>query len=116
MISTSMSAALRPTAAHLWKTFRSKPNAIPVDEQNCSPSYRNRVHLPTGMLFGITTNGVQLQTGIVFTFDRIPHKVQTVEQLKLDFNREYVFSGAAVRIKATPMSITITAIAPATSA
>ena len=48
-------ASLRPTAAHLWKTFRSKPNAIPVDEQNCSPSHRNRVHLPTGMLFGITT-------------------------------------------------------------
>ncbi|MGA8441530.1 MAG: hypothetical protein WB762_32245, partial [Candidatus Sulfotelmatobacter sp.] len=23
--------------------------------QNCSPSHRNRVHLPTGMLFGITT-------------------------------------------------------------
>src|SRR5271167_4866995 len=44
-----------PTAIRLWKTFRSKLNAIPVDEQNCSPSHRNRVHLPTGMLFGITT-------------------------------------------------------------
>src|ERR1700674_1913401 len=39
----------------LWKTFRSKPNTIPVDEQNCSPSRRNRVHLQAGMLFGITT-------------------------------------------------------------
>src|SRR6266581_537870 len=48
-------ASLPPTAAHLWKTFRSKLNAIPVDEQNCSPSHRNHVHLPTGMLFGITT-------------------------------------------------------------
>src|SRR5713226_5898432 len=48
-------ASLRPTAAHLWKTFRSKLNAIPVDEQNCSPSHRNGVHLQTGMLFGITT-------------------------------------------------------------
>src|SRR5437660_4033977 len=48
-------ASLPPTAAHLWKTFRSKPNTIPVDEQNCSPSHRNRVHLQTGMLFGITT-------------------------------------------------------------
>src|SRR5437879_13773676 len=48
-------ASLRPTAAHLWKTFRSKLNAIPVDEQNCSPSHRNHVHLPTGMLSGITT-------------------------------------------------------------
>src|SRR5229473_8340675 len=48
-------ASLRPTAAHLWKTFRSKLNAIPVDEQNCSPSHRNHVHFQTGMLFGITT-------------------------------------------------------------
>src|SRR5664279_5339329 len=37
------------------KTFRSKPNAIPVDDTNCSPSHRNHVHLQTGMLFGITT-------------------------------------------------------------
>ena len=48
-------ASLPPTAARLWKTFRSKPNAIPVDDKNCSPSHRNRVHLQTGMLFGITT-------------------------------------------------------------
>jgi len=48
-------ALLRPSSVHLWKTFRSKPNTIPVDGQNCSPSHRNRVHLQTGMLFGITT-------------------------------------------------------------
>jgi hypothetical protein len=48
-------ASLRPTAIRLWKTFRSKLNTIPVDEQNCSPSHRNCVHLQTGMLFGITT-------------------------------------------------------------
>src|SRR6202521_590512 len=48
-------ALLRPSSVPLWKTFRSKPNTIPVDEQNCSPSHRNRVHLQTGMLFGITT-------------------------------------------------------------
>src|ERR1700745_832100 len=48
-------AWLPPTAARLWKTFRSKPNAIPVGDKNCSPSYRNRVHLQTGMLFRITT-------------------------------------------------------------
>src|SRR5882724_6738134 len=48
-------ASLPPTAARLWKTFRSKLNTIPVDEQNCSPSQRNGVHLQTGMLFGITT-------------------------------------------------------------
>src|SRR6266481_5510987 len=51
-------ASLPPTAARLWKTFRSKLNTIPVDEESCSPSQRN---------------GVQLQTGIAFTFDRIPH-------------------------------------------
>jgi hypothetical protein len=39
----------------LWKTFRSKLNAIPAVGKNCSPSHRNRVHLQTGMLFGITT-------------------------------------------------------------
>jgi hypothetical protein len=55
-------ASLPPPAAHLWKTFRSKLNAIPVDEQNCSPSHRNRVHL---------------QPGIAFTFDRIPHRSKT---------------------------------------
>jgi hypothetical protein len=38
-------ASLPPTAARLWKTFRFKLNAIPVDEQNCSPSHRNGVHL-----------------------------------------------------------------------
>src|ERR1700745_3211096 len=48
-------AWLPPTAARLWKTFRSKPNAIPVGNKNCSPSHRNRVHFQTGMLFGITT-------------------------------------------------------------
>jgi hypothetical protein len=32
----------------------------------CSKSQRNRVHLQTGMLFGITTESA-------FTFDRIPH-------------------------------------------
>jgi len=42
--------------------------------------------------------------------------VHTAEQLKLDFDKEYVFPGATVRIKATPVSITITAIAPAASA
>src|SRR3984893_15798346 len=39
----------------LWKTFRSKLNAIPAVGKNCSPSHRNRFHLQTGMLFGITT-------------------------------------------------------------
>jgi len=50
-------AALPPPALHLWKTFRSKPNAIPVADTKCSPSQRN---------------GVRLQTGIAFAIDRIP--------------------------------------------
>jgi hypothetical protein len=48
-------AWLPPAAARLWKTFRSKPNAIPVGDKNCAPSHRNRVHFQTGMPFGITT-------------------------------------------------------------
>ena len=56
-------ASLPPPAAHLWKTFRFNPNTIPVDEQNGSPSHRNRVHL---------------QTGIAFTFNRIPHRSQMI--------------------------------------
>jgi hypothetical protein len=46
-------ASLGPTAVRLWKTFRSKLNAIPV--------------------MGET---VRLPTGIAFTFDRIPHSVK----------------------------------------
>ena len=38
-------ASLCPPCVRLWKTFRSKPNAILVDDNNCSPSHRNRVHL-----------------------------------------------------------------------
>jgi hypothetical protein len=69
-----LSSVAAATAVRLWKTFRSKSNAIPVGRQKlfafppesaftfspecCSESQRN---------------GVQLQTGIAFTFDRIPH-------------------------------------------
>jgi len=57
----------------LWKTFRSKPNAIPVDDKNCSPSTGIGVRLQTGMLFGFITEWwSRLQTGIAFAFDRIP--------------------------------------------
>ncbi len=51
-------APLAPPAIRLWKTFRSKPNTIPVEGKKCSPSHRN---------------AVRLQTGIAFAFDRIPH-------------------------------------------
>ena len=58
--------------AHLWETFRSKPNAIPVDTKT--------VLLPTGTTFAVRPegcsdsqrNGVRLQTGIAFAIDRIP--------------------------------------------
>src|ERR1700677_2553641 len=50
-------ALLRPSSAHLRKTFRSKTNTIPVDEQNCSPSHRD---------------GARLQTETAFAYDRIP--------------------------------------------
>jgi hypothetical protein len=68
-----LSSVAAPPAVRLWKTFRSKPNAIPGDDKRlfafppesvfsfrpecCSASQRN---------------GVQLQSGIAFTFDRIP--------------------------------------------
>jgi hypothetical protein len=68
-------ASLCPLAAGLWKTFRSKPNAIPLGDSKlfafppelvfifrpecCSESQRN---------------GVRLQTGIAFAFDRIPQQ------------------------------------------
>jgi len=51
------------SAARLWKTFRSKPNAIPVGGKNCSPSHRNHVHFQTEMLFGITTEWCSPSTG-----------------------------------------------------
>ena len=35
-----------------------------------------------------------------------------IEQLRLDFGREYVFQGTTLKITPTKMSITITAIAP----
>src|SRR5437870_13888093 len=42
-------------AVRLWKTFRSKPNAIPVDDKTVRLPTGIGVHLQTGMLFGITT-------------------------------------------------------------
>jgi len=71
------SAASNLLSAHLWKTFRSKPNAIPVDTKT--------VRLPTGTAFAFRPeccsdsqrNGVRLQTGIAFAIDRIPHQSQS---------------------------------------
>ena len=66
-------ASLRPPAVRLWKTFRSKPNTIPVDDKNVFA-------FPPESAFAFRTeccsesqrNGVRLQTGIAFAFDRIP--------------------------------------------
>jgi len=60
------SAALR-----LWKTFRSKPNPIPVDEtrvfafppERCSPSDRNAVRNHSGMVFGFRPESRSPSTG-----------------------------------------------------
>jgi hypothetical protein len=68
-----LSSVAAAPPVHRWKTFRSKPNAIPAGDQKlfafppesaftfrpeyCSDSQRN---------------GVRLQTGIAFIFDRIP--------------------------------------------
>jgi hypothetical protein len=67
-------ASLPPSSpVPLWKTFRCKLNAIPEDDKT--------VRLPTAIAFTFPAecrsesqrNGVQLQTGIAFSFDRIPH-------------------------------------------
>src|SRR6266851_565417 len=63
--------SLRPTAARLWKTFRSKPNAIPVDDKNCSPSPpesrspsdRNAVRNHNGIVFGFRPESRSPSTG-----------------------------------------------------
>ena len=81
-------ASLRPTAARLWKTFRSKLNPIPVDEQT--------VRLATGIAFTFRPeccsdsqrNGVRLQNGIAFTFGRIPQR-SNCEQIGAAFSLEY---------------------------
>jgi hypothetical protein len=64
-------APLRAPAVRLWKTFRSKPNAIPVDSKNCSPSHRNRcspsdrnaVRNHNGMVFGFRPESRSPSTG-----------------------------------------------------
>ena len=64
-------ASLRLLPVRLWKTFRSKPNAIPVDDKNCSPSHwnrcspsdRNAVRLHNGMLFGFRPESRSPSTG-----------------------------------------------------
>jgi hypothetical protein len=41
--------------ARLWKTFRSKPNAVPVDNKPVLLPAGIDVRLQSGILFGITT-------------------------------------------------------------
>jgi len=43
-----------------------------------------------------------------------PEKMETTEQLTLDFDKEHVFSGGVLKITATKTTITITATAPTT--
>jgi hypothetical protein len=56
-------AWLRPSAARLWKTFRSKPNTIPAEARKCSPSERNAVRIHNGMVFAFTTESRSPSTG-----------------------------------------------------
>jgi hypothetical protein len=64
-------AALAPTDLCLWKTFRSKPNTIPVAHtkvfaippERCSPSDRNAVRNHNGMVFGFTPESRSPSTG-----------------------------------------------------
>jgi len=54
---------------------------IPLQAERHSANGQKTVRLPTGMVFAFRPeccsesqgNGVRLQTGIAFTFDRIPH-------------------------------------------
>jgi hypothetical protein len=67
-----LSSLAAPFALRLWKTFRSKPNAIPVGEKNCSSSHRNgcspsdriAVRNHNGMVFGFTPESRSLSTGL----------------------------------------------------
>ena len=64
-------AVAAPPALRLWKTFRSKPNAIPVEGQTlfalpaewCSPSDRNAVRNHIGMAFGLRPESRSPSTG-----------------------------------------------------
>jgi hypothetical protein len=64
-------ASLCPLAADLWKTFRSKPNAIPLGDsklfafppESCSPSDRNTVRNHNGIVFGFTPESRSPSTG-----------------------------------------------------
>lgn len=64
-------AALAPTDLCLWKTFRSKPNTIPVAHtkvfaippERCSPSDRNAARNHNGMVFGFTPESRSPSTG-----------------------------------------------------
>jgi len=94
-------AWLRPSAARLWKTFRSKPQRNTVRIHNgmvfafpperCSPSQRNRVRLrpdsPTGVRAGeigaLPLRNLRLEQGAIKITQSVWHgKIQTVKSLK----------------------------------
>jgi len=58
-----LSSVAATPAIRLWKTFRSKPNAIPADSKNCSPSDRNAVRNHNGMVFGFRPESRPPSTG-----------------------------------------------------
>jgi hypothetical protein len=66
-----LSSVAAPPAVRLLKTFRSKPNAIPPGDEDCSPFHRNRrspsdrnaVRTHNGIVFGFTTESRSPSTG-----------------------------------------------------
>jgi hypothetical protein len=65
------SVATRPLLFDLWKTFRSKPNAIPLDDRKLfafppesrSPSDRNAVRIHNGIVFAFRPESRSSSTG-----------------------------------------------------
>jgi Transposase DDE domain len=72
---------LRPRLRICGKHSVSKPNAIPVQEQNCSPSPGIGVHLQTGMLFGFRTESRSPSTGFPSRFQESKLFEQLFEQI-----------------------------------
>jgi hypothetical protein len=56
-------APLALPALRLWKTFRSKPNTIPVEGKKCSPSHRNAVRNHNGIVLAFRTESRSASTG-----------------------------------------------------
>jgi hypothetical protein len=72
----------------LWRTFRSKGNAIPAGDKNCSPFHRNWRSLSD-------RNTVRIHNGIAFGFARIPHQIPFHPEIPTTFRTLAPFSSAS---------------------